>query len=95
MPETTLTITHPAGLHMRPAALFVQTAARFKSSVRVVNLDRPASPTVDAKSMIGVMQIAVSQGHRVHINVEGEDAEAAIAALQKLVESGFMVENLS
>lgn len=89
-PEAILTVDHPAGLHMRPATLFVRTAADFTSRLRVRNLDRPDRPAVDAKSMIGVMKLGVSQGHRIHVTAEGDDAQAALDALARLVAGGFV-----
>ena len=86
MVETTFTIDHPAGLHLRPAALFVQTAARFTSRVRLKNLSRANAPEVDAKSLFGIMQSGVSQGDQIRVYAEGPDESAAIAALQALVE---------
>jgi multiphosphoryl transfer protein len=91
MPETTITVTEAHGLHARPAALFVQTAARFTSSVQVKNLDRPAGRTVDAKSMLGVTALRVSQGQRILISAEGDDAASALVALRHLVESDFTI----
>ena len=85
MVEATFTIDHPAGLHLRPAALFVQTAARFTSRVRLTNVSRADAPEVDAKSIFGIMQSGVSQGDQVRVWAEGPDAAAAIAALQGLV----------
>lgn len=88
--ETTLTITHAAGLHLRPAALFVRTASRFQSQVRLRNLSRAGGPEVDAKSMLGVMQAAVSQGHQVLVRATGADAVDALAALEELVARNFV-----
>ncbi len=87
--ETVLTIDHPAGLHLRPAALFVKTASRFKSDIQLKNLSREGSPQVDAKSMFGVMQSGVSRGHRIQIVATGADADQAIAALERLVHTQF------
>ncbi len=87
--ETILTVHHPAGLHLRPAAHFVRTAGQFNSAVRLTNLSRPGSPEVDAKSMFAVMQSGVSLGHQIRVRAEGPDAEAAIAALRALVERNF------
>jgi phosphocarrier protein HPr len=89
MNELVLTISHPAGLHLRPAALFVRTASRFTSHITLTNLSRDGSADVDAKSMLGVMQAAVSQGHQVRVQAEGPDAADAVAALAALVESNF------
>ncbi len=87
--EVVLSINHPSGLHLRPAALFVKTAARFSSDIRITNLDRPEAPEVDAKSMFGLMQIGVSQHHRVRVRATGDDAANALAALQRLVDRNF------
>jgi dihydroxyacetone kinase phosphotransfer subunit len=88
-PETTLTIHNKVGLHMRPAKEFVQTAQRFQAALRVRNLDRPERPDGNAKSMIDVMKLGVSSGHRIAVRAEGADAEAAIVALTQLVEGNF------
>ena len=87
--QARLTISHPAGLHMRPAALFVRTAARFAAQVRARNLSRENSPEVDAKSILGVMQAAVSQGDLLLVRARGADAADAIAALVALVDGNF------
>lgn len=87
--ESILTIEHPAGLHLRPAALFVKTAARFQSQITITNLSRVGMPAADAKSMFGVMLIGVSQGHQVRLQAQGGDARLALAALRALVESQF------
>jgi phosphotransferase system HPr (HPr) family protein len=88
MIETRLTILHPAGLHARPAALFVQTAGRYQSTVRVANLTRNTRP-VDAKSILGILSLGVSSGHEIQITAEGSDEGAAMSHLQQLVESNF------
>lgn len=88
MTEATITITHPVGLHARPAAIFVQTARQFKSKVTVENKDRPEKKPV-AVSAFNLLQIGVKSGHTVTIRAEGEDEEAAIAALVKLAEENF------
>ncbi|MBA3944803.1 MAG: HPr family phosphocarrier protein [Herpetosiphonaceae bacterium] len=92
MPEThelVLTISHPNGLHLRPAALFVRTAAHFHSAITVRNLSRIESHSVDAKSMFGLMQLGVAEGHQIELHSIGVDATAALLALQQLVASDF------
>lgn len=92
MPESQqiiLTIDHPSGLHLRPAALFVKTAARFQSQIRLTNLSRDSHPEGDAKSMFGLMQLGVSQGHQVRVRADGPDAAEAITALRDLVDRHF------
>lgn len=69
------------GLHARPAALFVQEANKFSSEVFVEKDDKK----VNAKSIMGIMSLAISSGTEVYISAEGADAEQAIAALVSLV----------
>jgi phosphocarrier protein HPr len=84
-----LDIANQHGLHARPAAVFVQTAARFTSDVTLTNLSRPGGRTVNAKSIMDVLTSGVDQGSRIELTAEGDDAAAAIAALRSLVESGL------
>ena len=88
VPEFEIEVKHEAGLHLRPAALFVQTAARFKSDIQVRNITRN-SPLRNAKSALEVMMLGVSQGCRIAVHAEGPDAEEALAVLRRLVESNF------
>jgi len=88
MPSTILTVTHPAGLHARPAAAFVKTAATFPCAITVRNLSAD-KPAVNAKSILSVLTQGVNQGHQIEISAEGEDADRAIATLSALVASNF------
>jgi catabolite repression HPr-like protein len=69
------------GLHARPAALFVQEANKFSSEIFVEKDDKK----VNAKSIMGIMSLAISTGTEVYISAEGPDAEQAINALAALV----------
>jgi phosphotransferase system HPr (HPr) family protein len=84
--ERELTIMNKVGLHARPAALFVQTAARFKDT-RVEVVKNGAAR--DAKSILSVLTLGVSQGTTITVRAEGPQAEAAIAALTELVDRDF------
>ena len=83
-----LKVTHPVGLHARPAARFVELASSFSSSVKISNLSTDSAP-VDAKSILMVLTLGVHQGNEVEIQVDGEDEGAAVAALQELIEDDF------
>lgn len=85
MPESTLTVRHKVGLHARPAALFVQTAKKFNSDIRVSHDEREAN----AKSILTVLTLGAEQGAVITIRAEGEDADEALAALTALVEDNF------
>ncbi|HEY0827758.1 MAG TPA: HPr family phosphocarrier protein [Bacilli bacterium] len=69
------------GLHARPAALFVQEANKFSSEVFVEKDEKK----VNAKSIMGIMSLAISSNTEVYISAEGSDAEQAVTALMILV----------
>jgi phosphotransferase system HPr (HPr) family protein len=82
------TVLNPSGIHLRPAAVFVKAAAGFASRITLENLTLAKAP-VDAKSMIGVMTAGSRQGHQVRIAADGPDEDAALAALEALIDSGL------
>lgn len=88
MPEVSINVNHEAGLHLRPAASFVQTAAAFQSDIKVRNATRD-TPFKNAKSALEVMMLSVSQGQTIDIQAEGEDAQEALDALVTLIDSNF------
>lgn len=88
MTEVTLTITNQVGLHARPAAVFYKKTREFKSKITIQNLSRPDSKELPV-SPFYLLQIGVSQGHMVRIRADGEDEQAAIAALTQLIEDNF------
>ena len=88
MIETRLIVTHKVGLHARPAALFVQTANKFTSSIKVRNLTSNGN-LVDAKSIIMVLTLGVMKDHEICIQAEGADEANAIDVLTSLVAGNF------
>jgi len=78
-------IQNQYGVHARPAALFVKAASRFDSDVLV----EKDGNRVSGKSIMGMMTLEASFGSRITVTVEGQDAEAAMAELQALIESKF------
>lgn len=88
MTTVRLVVRNPSGLHARPAALFVRTAGRFASRISVANPAADKGP-VDAKSILSVLTLGVSSGTEIDVAAEGEDADAAIAAIREAVESGL------
>jgi phosphocarrier protein HPr len=81
-------IKNRLGLHARAAALFVQTASRFKSALTVTK----DGEAVDGKSIIGLMMLAAACGSTIEVEAEGPDAEAAVAAIEALIEGKFNEE---
>lgn len=80
-----VTITNKLGLHARPAMAFADTAAQFQSDIHVIK----SGNKFDGKSIMNLMMLAATQGTELEIAAKGPDADAALAALQKLVESKF------
>ncbi len=85
MKEFTYTITDKEGIHARPAGELVKLAKTFASAVSVVKDGKKA----DAKKVFGLMGLGVKQGMEIAVQVEGDDEEAAAAALET-----FLKENL-
>ncbi|MBI3318695.1 MAG: HPr family phosphocarrier protein [Candidatus Omnitrophica bacterium] len=70
-----------SGLHARPAALFVQVANRFKSTIRV----RRGKNEADGKSIMGVLTLAAGRGAVITLAAEGPDAREAVQALEQVI----------
>ncbi len=85
MIERQVAIVNPLGLHARPAAKFVKLAAAYSAEIAVVK----DGTSINGKSIMGVMMLAAECGSSLIIRADGSDAEAALAALVSLVQSGF------
>ena len=83
--EIQLTLTNPAGLHARPAALFVQTAGRFQAHIQVLM----AGKQVDANSIMGILSLGARQSATITLRASGTDADAALQAFSDLVQANF------
>jgi phosphocarrier protein HPr len=83
--ERAVRVRNAAGLHARPAAEFVKTANRYDAEVWV----RKGEVEVSGKSIMGVMMLAAEFGSELVIRAQGGDAEDALGALARLVESRF------
>jgi len=86
--EAILTVHNLHGLHARPAAKFVQTAASFDAEVKVKNLDTNKGP-VSAKSLNAIATLGVLKDHRIQVFATGRQREEVVEALTKLVEENF------
>lgn len=83
--EKEVMIRNPEGLHFRPIMQFVDLASRFKSRVQVLCAGREA----DGRSPMELLMLVATQGSTVTLVADGHDAQDAVEALTKLVESGF------
>src|ERR671930_1452680 len=83
-----LEVRNPLGLHARPAARFVQTAAAFDAIIDVTNLTSGRGPA-SGSSLNGLATLGVRQGNEILVTAHGPQAEAALAALAELAERNF------
>ena len=81
MQQTELSITNPTGLHTRPGTAFVRLAKTFACDVTVQKNDK----TANAKSLVKLLQIGISQGDTITLTCTG-DGEAT--AVEQLVQGG-------
>ena len=84
----TFTIRNEHGLHARPSAILVNEVKKFTSQITVENLTRGSAP-VSAKSLMKIVALGVTQGYRLRFVAEGEDAQAAVEAIGKVIVSGL------
>ncbi|KAB2970728.1 MAG: HPr family phosphocarrier protein [Zoogloea sp.] len=85
MPRQEAEIINKLGLHARASAKLTQTASAYQCEVW---LERNGK-RVNAKSIMGVMMLAAAKGSTITIDTSGADADAAMAALQALIEDKF------
>jgi phosphocarrier protein HPr len=85
MVERRVTVVNAHGIHARPAAEIVKLAARFTANILLAK----DGLEVNGKSIMGVMMLAAECGSEVLVRAEGDDADAAVAALAELIASKF------
>ncbi|MEK5037307.1 HPr family phosphocarrier protein [Sporosarcina sp. FSL K6-3457] len=83
MAERTVEVKLKTGLQARQAALFVQEANRFTADIFLKKENRQ----VNAKSIMGIMSLAVARGASVTLVADGVDEEQALSTLSTLVEN--------
>lgn len=74
-------ITNSSGLHARPASLWVQTASRYKSNIKI----KTANTEVEGKSILGILSLGLTAGSTFQLIVDGEDEEEAVENLEALL----------
>ena len=85
MASENILIKHSAGLHARPATLFVQTAQNYQAAVEVTFNGK----TVNGKSLLSLLSLGVVQGSEITINANGDDETEVIQALSILAANNF------
>jgi len=76
-----LIVKNKSGLHARPAALFVQVANKFESRITV----KRDEEEVNGKSIMGILMLGAEKDSVIMIEADGEDAEAAMLELEKII----------
>ena len=71
-----------SGLHNNQATYFVQKANEFESTISLEAQNRK----MNAKSLLGIMSLGICTGETVTLSATGNDAEAAISALEVLLQ---------
>ncbi|EGA89682.1 HPr-like protein crh (catabolite repression HPr) [Planococcus donghaensis MPA1U2] len=82
MVEKQVKVLLKTGLQARQAALFVQEANRYSADIYL----EKDSKKVNAKSIMGVMSLAISKGTEVKVSADGLDEEKAVDSLSKIME---------
>jgi phosphocarrier protein len=80
-----LPIVNKRGLHARASAKFVQMVERFSSTVSVTR----AGETVGGRSIMGLLTLGAAQGTSIYVTAVGEDAQAALDAIEELLANRF------
>ena len=77
-----ITVRCESGLHNKQATYFVQKANEFAADIWI----EIGSRKMNAKSLLGIMSLGIVTGAEVVLSAQGTDAEAAVAALEALLQ---------
>lgn len=84
----TVFIGNPSGLHARPASSFIHCAKKFVSRITICELGKE-DMAVNAKSIVCLLTLSLTQGKQAVITAKGPDEKKAVDTLTALIESGF------
>lgn len=84
MPSIDATIASSAGLHARPASVFIEAVK--KQSVPIT-ISKDGGRAADASSILSLMALGAGHGDVVTLAAEGDGAEAALSELKALLET--------
>jgi phosphocarrier protein len=80
-----ITIKNEQGMHMRPASLLSQMAAKYESSVKIMF----SGKEIDCKSLMFLMAAGIKCGSEIEIVCDGADEAAALAEIAAFIEAGM------
>ncbi len=79
-PKRTVTVANLAGLHMRAVAMIVSEARKFKARVVIAM----GGQEVEATEMLQLMTLGAAQGEKLSLEGFGDEAQAAVEAIEQL-----------
>jgi phosphocarrier protein len=88
MISRTLTIGNKLGLHARAAGALVKLVSSFSSEITV---EKDGS-RVNAKSIMGLLMLAAAKGSSIQVEVDGDDEQEAVDAIEDLLRRKFNEE---
>ncbi|MBW8352002.1 HPr family phosphocarrier protein [Bacillus sp. IITD106] len=88
MYSKTVNIENQSGIHARPAKELVSCAQKYSSEITICESGKE-DRTINAKSIVSLLTLSLTQGKNVVITAEGSDEVEAVESLVKLIESGF------
>jgi phosphocarrier protein HPr len=88
MVEKIVTVKNKLGIHARPAAILVRTAAKFNCSIMLVK----NGIEINGKSIMSVMSLAAEPGSQITIRTDGENEKEALETILELFENKFEEE---
>jgi phosphotransferase system HPr (HPr) family protein len=89
--EDVVTINSDAGVHARPAMMLVRAAMKYPCEIFFIKDDVEAN----AKSIMGVLALAITKGSNLTIRAHGGNEEEAVQELVTLIEHDFKEETIS
>lgn len=85
MRESTVIIDQPEGVHARPASIFVREAGKFQAEIHL----SCNGTTVNGKSIMGLLMLALGRGSEVTISASGDDEEEAVSKLTDILSGRY------
>lgn len=86
MIKTTVKITDPMGIHLRPAGALCEAAVRFPCKITLIYQKESGSGEANAKSVLGILGAGIGPGESVEICCDGPEEEEAAKALREVFE---------
>jgi phosphocarrier protein len=89
MYKRTTAIKNATGLHARPAADFIGAAGKFQSEIILRRKGGEEDEDANAKSIVNVLSLGLTQGEEIEIEAEGPDEKKAVDDFVDLIDSKF------